>query len=87
MTTKLIPIARMDREASNGTRPAERDSNAAAVALLPDLIDMARKMVAGQDMTWRAAALLTIIDARDVRPTEGPWVYCGGMVYAAREAE
>ena len=32
-----IPIARMDREAGNGTSPAERDGNARLCAAGPDL--------------------------------------------------
>ncbi len=32
-----IPVARMDREAGNGTSPAERDSNARLCAAAPDL--------------------------------------------------
>lgn len=85
MAIKLIPIARMDREPGNGTRPVERDSNAAAIALLPDLITMCRNVAMGKDVRERALELLTIIDSRDVRPTDGPWVYESGMVYALRE--
>ena len=33
-----VPIARMDREAGNGTRPVERDCNARLIASAPELL-------------------------------------------------
>ncbi|KKM78764.1 hypothetical protein LCGC14_1356680 [marine sediment metagenome] len=33
-----VPIASMDREPGNGTRPVERDANARLIAAAPDLL-------------------------------------------------
>lgn len=35
----IAPIARMDREAGNGTSPVERDANAHLIAAAPELLD------------------------------------------------
>lgn len=37
-TVSGVPIAYMDREPGNGTLPVERDTNAQAIAAVPELI-------------------------------------------------
>jgi hypothetical protein len=86
-TDNLIPIARMDREPGNGTRPCERDSNAQLIALAPQLYGIVRAaLMAGYlnpELAALARPLVETVEAREERHTPGPWVCVSGMVYAA----
>ena len=47
-----IPIARMDREAGNGTWPPERDANAHLIAAAPDLLAAAEAVRLALEGSW-----------------------------------
>jgi hypothetical protein len=66
-TVSGVPIARMDREPSNGTMPVERDCNAYLCAASPEMLDALEDIFAqlngleGRQYKWIRARIEPVI--------------------------